>query len=75
MAEPNRNRGTGRAARATPVPVKVFIDDMPRDLRLFLHEYANHMSMVQIDMVASELRAGRSIRIMLGNKLYNLRPG
>lgn len=36
-------------------------DELPKSLRLFLHEWAGQMTPKQIDMMAMHLRAGREL--------------
>jgi hypothetical protein len=56
-----------RAARAM-----AGFDDLPRDLRLFLHEHLIYGP--QLDMIAAELRAGRRVTLSMAGKRIVLEP-
>ena len=72
MDDQTSTQARARAARM----VMAGFDDMPRDLRLFLHEYANMIPTVQVDMIATQLRAGRTIDVQMpSGRRYTLRPG
>lgn len=48
-------------------------DDLPRDLRLLLHEH--RLSPHLINALANKLRLGQPTSVLLGGRVYRLEPG